>query len=77
MVISPEAKQKLAEKWVTIDDIKNCTTHGDVDFDRSNTSFKGGKLYVVEGQNTKGEPIEVEMVNFETQVLLKDIKKMK
>jgi hypothetical protein len=75
MQISPEAKQKLAENWVTIEDVKNCTTYGDVDFDKSNTSYKGGKLYVVEGQNIKGEPIVVEMVNFETTVLLKDIKK--
>ena len=75
MVISPEAKQKLAENWVTIEDVKNCTTYGDVNFDKSNSPYKGGKLYIVEGKNTKGEPIVIEMVNFDNQVLLKDIKK--
>lgn len=76
MDVSPKATAKLAEKWVTIDDVKNCTTNGDVDFDRSNTRYKGGKVYFVKGETVKGEPIEVEMVNFENKVLLKDIKKL-
>jgi hypothetical protein len=77
MVISPEAETKLAQKWVTMEDIKKCTEYGDVDFSRSNKKFEGGgKLYVVEGKNTNNEPIEVEMVSFENRVLLKDIKKI-
>ena len=75
MVISPEAKAKLNEKWVTMDDIKKCTEYGDVDFSRSNKPHEGGKLYVIEGRNLNNEPIEVEMINFEDKVLLKDIKK--
>jgi hypothetical protein len=75
MEISPEAKTKLAEKWVTIEDIKNCTTDGNVNFSDSNKPYKGGKLYVVEGETVKGEPIVVEMVNYDNKVLLKDIKK--
>jgi len=75
MEISPEATKKLNEKWVTMEDIKNCTTYGDVDFSKSNTSYKGGKLYVIEGKNLKDEDIVVEMVNFDNKVLLKDIKK--
>lgn len=75
MEIAPEAKAKLAEKWVTIDDIKNCTTDGNVNFGESNKPYKGGKLYVVEGETIKGEPIVVEMVNYDNKVLLKDVKK--
>lgn len=75
MVISNEAQKKLDEKWVTIDDIKKCTEYGDVDFSRSNKKYKGGKIYIIEGKNTNNEPIEVEMVNYDNRVLLKDIKK--
>jgi len=76
MEIGDEAKKKLSEKWVTMEDIKNCTTHGDVDFGKSNKFYKGGKLYVVEGKNLNNEPIIVEMVNFENKVLLKDVRKL-
>jgi hypothetical protein len=75
IVYSSEAKVKFAEKWVTIEDIKKCTEFGDVNFSKSNTRYKGGKLYVIEGKNIKDEPIEVEMVNYDDKVLLKDIKK--
>jgi hypothetical protein len=75
MVIAPEAQQKLDEKWVTMEDIQKCTLNGDVDFSKSNTRYKGGKLYVIEGNNIKNEPIVVEMVNYDNRVLLKDIKK--
>ncbi|QEE50754.1 DUF4258 domain-containing protein [Flavobacterium alkalisoli] len=74
--MSEEAKQKLEENWVTMDDIKKCTEHGDVDFSRSKTLYKGGKIYVIEGRNANNEPIEIEVVNFENKVLLKDIKKL-
>ena len=76
MVYSEEIKAKFAEKWVTLDDIKKCTEYGDVDFSQSNKSFKGGKLYVIEGQNSNSEPIIVEMVNYSDKVLLKDAKKL-
>lgn len=73
LLISAEAEKKLAEKWVTMEDIKHCTENGDVDFSKSNTSYKGGKLYTIEGKNAKGEPIVIEMVNFDERALLKDV----
>ena len=76
MVISPEAQKKLDEKWVTMDDVKACTQDGDVIFSRSKEKYKGGTTYIVEGENTKGEPIEIEFVNYENKVLLKDVKKI-
>ncbi|OIQ16962.1 MAG: hypothetical protein BM557_09465 [Flavobacterium sp. MedPE-SWcel] len=76
MVISPEAQQKLDEKWITMDDIKACTEGGDVDFSRSKEKYKGGTIYVIEGESTKGESIEVEMVNYDNKVLFKDVKKI-
>lgn len=74
---SPQAEKKLAEKWVTIDDIRNVTEHGDVDFSRSNEKAEGGKLYIIDGKTLKDEPVELEVVNYETKVLLRDIKKIK
>ncbi len=76
MTISPEAQKKLNKKWITMDDIKACTEDGDVIFSRSKEKYKGGTTYIVEGESTKGEPIEVEFVNYDNKVLLKDVKKI-
>lgn len=74
--ISDEAQLKLNENWVNMDDIKKCTEYGDVDFSRSKTPYKGGKIYIIEGKNANNESIEIEVVNYESKVLLKDIKKL-
>ena len=73
--VSDQAQQTIAEKWVTLQDVKNCLQYGDVDFSSSNKPFENGKIYFIEGKNTKGEPITVSMVNYEKKVILKDIKK--
>lgn len=73
--VSPEAQQKLNEKWVTMEDIKVCLQNGDVDFSKSNQPSENGKLYVIEGLNTKNEEITVEMINHTERVVLKDIKR--
>lgn len=76
LVISPEAQKHFDTKWVTLEDVKRCTEFGDVDFSRSKKPEPGGgTLYVVEGKTINNEPIEVEMVNFDNRVVLKDIKK--
>lgn len=72
---SPESEAILKENWVTIKDVKNCLEYGDVDFSISNKSFEHGKIYFIEGKNTKGEPITLSMVNYSDKVILKDIKK--
>lgn len=73
--VSKEAQAKLNEKWVTMEDIKACLENGDVDFSKSNQPLDNGKLYIIEGKNTKNEDIIVEMVNKSERVMLKDIKK--
>ena len=73
--VSDKAQQTIAEKWVTLQDVKNCLQYGDIDFSSSNKPFENGKIYFIEGKNTKGEPIIVSMVNYEKKVILKDIKK--
>lgn len=75
LVYSTEAERKFNEKWVTLEDIKKCTEHGDVDFSKSNTTYQGGKLYYIEGKNTNNEPITVEMINYSDRVVIKDIQK--
>lgn len=69
------AKEKLTQKWVDTADIKKTLTYGDVDFDRSNIKEGSGKLYTVEGKNSKNEKITVEVINYSDKVILKDIKK--
>lgn len=75
MVYSKEAEKKLADKYVTIEDVKSSTEDGDVDFKKSNKPMQGGKYYVVEGRNANNEPITVEFINYTDRVVLKDIKK--
>lgn len=73
---SEEASQILNENWIDTVDIKNTLTYGDVDFDRSNIkNEKGGKIYVIEGQTTKQQPIELVIENYENRAILKEIKK--
>ena len=74
--VSDEAQEKLDQNWVTMEDVEKTTEFGDVDFSRSKTPYKGGKIYIIEGKNANNEPIEIEVVNFEKKVLLKDIKKL-
>ena len=73
--ISPKADSIFQQKWVNLDDVKKTMDYGDVDFSISNKPFEGGKIYFIEGKNTKGESITVTMVNYEKKVVLTDIKK--
>ena len=74
---SESAKKILQEKWVDTADIRKTLTYGDIDFNKSNIKIKGGKKYFVEGQNTKKQKIELEVINYSDKVLLKNIKKIK
>ena len=74
--VSPKADSIFQQKWVNLDDVKKCMEFGDVDFSISNKPFKGGKIYFIEGKNTKGEAITVSMVNYEKKVVLTDVKKV-
>lgn len=76
LVISKEANATLKEGWVTQDDVNKTLEYGDVDFDKSNKpSGRGGKLYVIEGENSKGETFILEVANSEDRALLIDVKK--
>ncbi|OYQ36773.1 hypothetical protein CHU92_09260 [Flavobacterium cyanobacteriorum] len=73
---SDAAKAKMQGSEFTIDDIKKATASGNVDFSKSNKPGEnGGKIYVIESENAKGEPIVIKVVNFDEKVILDDIKK--
>ena len=63
----------MKEDWIDTLDIKNTLTHGDVDFDKSNTKKDGGKLYIIEGQTSTGEPIELQVINYDKKAVLDNI----
>ena len=69
------AQQSFKEKWVTLDDIKQSLTYGDVDFEKSNEPYRKGKIYIIEGKTSKNEDITITMVNYPTKVLLEKIEK--
>ncbi|WKW45602.1 DUF4258 domain-containing protein [Myroides sp. JBRI-B21084] len=73
ITISDKAQASFDKSLVNMNDIKMCLTHGDVDFDKSNVLEENGKLYIVNGQNTKNEPITVEMINYSEKVHIKDV----
>ena len=69
------AQQSFKEKWVTLEDIKQSLTYGDVDFEKSNEPYRKGKIYIIEGKTSKNEDITITMVNYHTKVLLEKIEK--
>ena len=73
LTVSDKAQISFNNALVNMNDIKMCLTHGDVNFDKSNVFDQGGKLYVIEGQNTKKEAITVEMINYSEKVMIKDV----
>lgn len=76
LTISKEAQDKLDEKWVTMEDVKNSLENGNVDFSKSNKPNPGGgKLYILETVTAKNEPVILEIVNHSDKAVLKDIKK--
>lgn len=70
---SIEANRRLKEDWIDTIDIKNILTKGDVDFDKSNVKIEGGKLYIIDGLNTMGEPIQLRVINYESKAVLENI----
>lgn len=72
---SPSADSAFAQGWITKEDIKIILTHGDVDFDNSKKPVKGGKLYVIDGQTTKGQRVKISVVNGDDKALLQKIDK--
>lgn len=74
LVFSKETEELLNQKTYTLDEVKNCLTHGDVDFSKSNVVVEGGKLYVIEGKDKDMKEMTVEMVNYNNRALIKSIK---
>jgi hypothetical protein len=70
---SDVSKEKLSQTWVDTSDIRRTLTYGDVIFSKSNVPTGNGKLYIIEGKNSKNEPITLEVINYSDKVLLKDI----
>lgn len=73
---SEKASSTLAETWIDTIDIKNTLTYGDVDFDKSNIKYENGKLYCIEGNTIKNQPIILTVINYSGKAVLKEIKKI-
>lgn len=73
LTISNEAQIRFDQALVDMNDIRACLTYGDIDFKRSNIPEEGGKLYVIEGQNTKKQPLTIEMINYSDKAHIKEI----
>ena len=72
---SESASSVLAQPWIDTVDIKNTLTHGDVDFDRSNTKLNNGKIYIIEGKTIQNVPITLKIVNYSNRAVLEEITK--
>ena len=71
------SKEKIAKKLVDTSDIRKTLTYGNVDFGKSNIKVKGGKLYIIEGQNQKKQKFNLYIVNNASKTLLQDIEFIK
>jgi len=71
-----DAEVYMKNTDMTLDDIRLTLKHGDVDFSRSNLPYESGKIYIVEGKNTKQQPVELELINYPDKVVLKNIIKI-
>jgi len=71
IVFSPETDELLKSKTITLDEVKNCLTHGDIDFATSNVPDSGGKLYIINGKDKNMKDVTIEMVNYDNRVLFK------
>ncbi len=69
--------KQFNEKWVDTSDIKNTLIYGDVDFSKSNSKEKGGKLYTIYGKTKQNQDIILEIINYEDKAVLKNICKRK
>ncbi len=72
---SEKAEDIFKEGWVTNEDIKKSLQYGKVDFSQSNVEFEKGKLYVIEGRDSKDEPITIKIINYDDRIQLADITK--
>jgi Domain of unknown function (DUF4258) len=72
---SEKASLILAQKWVDTTDIKNTLQLGDVDFDKSNVTYKKGKLYTIYGKTTQNKEITLKIINYSNKAVLEDIVK--
>jgi hypothetical protein len=50
-------------------------TYGEVDFSKSNIKEGAAKLYIIEGKTINQVPVTLEVLNYESKVVLKEIKK--
>jgi len=70
---SKDSEAFMKNTNMTLEDIKSTLIHGDIDFSRSNLPYENGKIYIVEGQNSAKQPIELELINYSDRVVLKNI----
>ena len=75
--VSEDVEVIFKEKWVTLEDIRTSMEYGDVDFSKSNIKVNNGKVYIIEGRNSKNEDISIEMINYSEKVVLNNIEKIK
>jgi hypothetical protein len=69
--------KQFNEKWVDTSDIRNTLIYGDVDFSKSNSKEKGGKLYTIYGKTKQNQDIILEIINYENKAVLRNISKRK
>lgn len=71
---STAADSILNAGWITKDDIKLILTHGDVDFDRSQTDMKKNRYYIIEGQTKSQKKVELKVNYYNDRAILNEIK---
>lgn len=72
---SESAEQTLKQGWINEEDIRHGLTEGSVDFSQSKHKFENGVVYLIKAQSLQGEPLIIEMVNYQDRAVLKSVSK--
>lgn len=71
---SKQVNDLLTKKVTTLKEIDQAILNGDVDFSKSNISYKKGKKYVIDSHLTSNEKVTFTVINYTDKVILEEIK---
>lgn len=72
IILSDEAKESM--EVLTMGQLTQYLTNGDVDFSQSNVPEDGGNKYVIDAKDSLSNPLQIEMIHYGERVKLQSIK---
>jgi len=70
---SDVASEKIKQGLLDSIELRKIFRYGNVDFSKSNIPIEDGKYYLIKGKTEKEKIVFVEVINYKSKVVLKDI----